>query len=728
MTTSRAVYRNSDTRRLFHPAALAIVGISQNETSFGARTLANLHQFRGRIHLVNPKYGSLYGRPCYPSLAALPETPDCVLIAVPRDGVEAAIQECAARGVGGAIVYAAGYSETGRPELAAMQRRLTVIARESGLKILGPNCQGFINFDCSANVSFSAAFKSLPARREKSVGLASQSGALGFGLVQAATSGTSFSHLMACGNSCDVDIADQIAYLADDPTCQVIACVFEGTPSPRRLLEAGEIAASQGKPVVIYKLGVSQQGAAAAKSHTGSLAGSNAAYSAAFERAGFVPVDNIEALLETASFFAKAGAPKARGVAVVAASGGAAVIGADKAEKAGVALPQPADATRAVLERHIPDFGAAQNPCDTTASVMNDPQGLRNCVDAFLADDRYGAVVFAQPGANQALVGRVALLGEAAAARGKPVCLGLLSGWADGPGSKDAEMNGHVALFRSMERCMEAIAAWHRHDDRIKLRRMAAGRERLSSSTAAAEAKAVLGRYGGQSAVVTERDAKVVLRAYDVPVVEETLARSREEAVAAAGALQQPVVLKAESPDLPHKTEAGVVRLNLRGSAEVAEAYDAIMANVARVSPPPRLNGVIVQPMVKSGLEMMVGARLDPLFGPIVLVGFGGILVELMKDVRVALAPVGVPEARAMLDGLKGHDLLSGFRNMQAVDLDALAEIVARVSELMADHQDDIDEIDVNPLICAGPRIVAVDALIVRSRSGIAGAGTDGAV
>lgn len=714
MTTSRPIYRHADLRRLFHPDSLAIIGISQSDKSFGARTLANLHQYSGRIHLINPKYDSLYDRPCHPSLAALPEVPDCVLVAVPREHVEAAVRDCAAHGVGGAIIFAAGYSETGQPDLVAMQQRLTAIAADSGLKILGPNCQGFINFDCLANVSFSAAFKALPARRPGAIGLASQSGALGFGLVQAATTGTSFSHLMACGNSCDVDIADQIAYLAEDASCQVITCVFEGTPAPERLLAAGELAAANGKPVIIYKLGTSEQGAEAAKSHTGSLAGSRAAYAAAFERAGFVSVDNIEQLLETAALFAKAGRPKARGVAVIAASGGAAVIGADKAEQARVPLPQPAEATRAVLKRHIPDFGAAQNPCDTTASVMNDPQGLKSCVDALLADDQYGAAVFAQPGANPALVGRVALLGEAAAARGKPVCLALLSGWADGPGAKDAEIHPNVALFRSMERCFEALAGWQRYDDFLRRRRAASAAPRLSPDAAVAQAREILDRH---DVVVPERDAKAVLRAYGVPVVEETLVQSAEQAVAAAAKLDTAVVLKVESPDLPHKTEAGVVRLNLKTAAEVSEAYDAVMANASRVTPAPRINGVIVQPMIKAGVELMVGARRDPLFGPIVVVGFGGILVELLADVRVALAPIGVDEARALLDGLKGRALLSGFRNMEPVDLDALARVVARVSELAADHREVIEEIDVNPLICAGSQIVAVDALIVRSRS-----------
>ena len=717
MLPARKVYRHAEMKRLFHPASLAIVGISQSPTSFGARTLANLSNYTGRLYSINPKYDMLFDRPCFPSLAALPEVPDCVLLSVPRDGVDAVLEECAKIGVGGAIIFAAGYAETGQPDLIARQARITALARETGMKIIGPNCQGLVNFALKANISFTTELKEMPPVSGHAMGLASQSGALGFGLVQAATIGASFSHLMASGNSCDVDIADQIAYYAEEPLCRSIACVFEGMPEPMRMLEAAEVARVYDKPVVIFKLGASERGAAAAASHTGSLAGSAAAYKAAFDYAGFVQVENFDDLVETASFFAKFKRPAATGVAVMAASGGAAVMAADKAESDQVPLPQPTDRTRAELGKYIPDFGSTSNPADATAQLMNNPDALTKCLDAFLEDSQYGALVFPQPYGSATVPRRIGQLGDASRRHGKPVCVVFTSGWPTAPGSKEAEEDPNVAIFRSTRRCFGALAAWHRRDAKLQVwendRRE--GLARIVPTKAKAAVASQIARSAGND-IFTEREAKRVLSAYGIPVVTETLVRSADEAVEAAAKYSTPVALKVESPDLPHKTEAGVIRLNQQTPAEVREAYDAVMANATRVNPSPRVNGVLVQPMIPSGVEVMVGARVDPLFGPLIMVGLGGILVELLKDTAVSLAPVGQGKALAMLKSLRGAAMLNGFRGSEPVDLDRLTDVVCRLSELAADHKDSIAEFDVNPLICSGESILAVDALIVRSK------------
>jgi acyl-CoA synthetase (NDP forming) len=714
MTPARKVYRHAEMKRLFHPASLAIVGISQSATSFGARTFANLSNYTGRLYSINPKYEMLYDRPCFPSLAALPEVPDCVLLSVPRDSVEAVLEECAKIGVGGAIIFAAGYAETGRQELVARQARITALARDTGMKIIGPNCQGLVNFALKANISFTTGLKEMPPVSGHAIGLASQSGALGFGLVQAATIGASFSHLMASGNSCDVDIADQIAYYAEEPLCQSIACVFEGMPEPIRMLEAAEVARAHDKPVVIFKLGASERGAAAAASHTGSLAGSAAAYKAAFDHAGFVHVENFDDLVETASFFAKFKRPTATGVAVMAASGGAAVMAADKAESNQVPLPQPDDRTRAELGKYIPDFGSTSNPADATAQLMNNPDALTKCLDAFLKDSQYGALVFPQPFGSATVPRRIGQLGDASRRHGKPVCVVFTSGWPTAPGSKEAEEDPNVAIFRSMGRCFGALAAWHRRaahwQTRTNDRRD--GLTRIVPDSAKESVASQLASF--RNDILTEREAKSLLSAYGIPVVTETLVGSANEAVEAAAKSGAPVVLKVESPDLPHKTEAGVIRLNLTTPNEVRDAYVAIIANAKRAAA--RVNGVLVQPMIPSGVEMMVGARIDPLFGPLIMVGLGGILVELLKDTAISLAPVGQVKALAMLQSLRGAAMLNGFRGSEPVDIDKLAEVVSRLSELASDHKDRIAELDINPLICSGQSIVAVDALIVRSR------------
>ena len=709
----RAVYRHADLARLFDPRSIAIIGASPRAGSFGERTLNALAHYDGRVHLVNARYERIGERPCYPSVAALPEVPDCAIIVVAREAVEPIVEECIAAGVGGVMIYASGYSETARPERIAQQKRLTELARTGRMPIVGPNCIGMLNFRSRAGVTFMQTPR-LPEPRPHAVGLVSQSGALGFSLAQAHERGASFSHLLTTGNSCDVDVADCIAFLAEDPNCAAIACVFEGMPDPTRLLEAAELADAADKPLVLYKLGTGEQGAAAAMSHTGSLAGSMAAYGAAFERAGAILVEDFEALVETASFLAKAPRrPTARGAAVVAVSGGSAIMAADRAEVHGVPLPQPKPEVRAVLQARIPEFGSPRNPCDVTAQVANDPESLTACAEALLKDDAYGVLIYPQIYATALSAQRVAMLSELSERCGKPVCIVWTTEWLEGPGSRVAEEDPRVALFRSTDCCFAALAAWH-----ARAERRAAGPRSLvrrSPSEAAAQAAALLDA-AAPGATLTEREAKRVLAAYGVPVVPERLARSVEEAVAAAAALGYPVAMKVESPDLPHKTEAGVIRLGIKNEAELRDAYAAVMANAERVTPPPRINGVLVQPMARPGVEVMVGGRMDPQFGPLVLVGLGGILVELMRDTATALAPVTPEEAQAMLRRLKGFRALQGFRGAPAADLDRLADIVCRLSELLADQRGRIAELDVNPIICAGAEAVAVDALIVRSK------------
>jgi acyl-CoA synthetase (NDP forming) len=713
MKPTRSLYRRADLQRALNPDSIAIIGASSRAGSFGERSLQNLSRYDGRIYLVNAKYQQIDERPCYASLRDLPEVPDCVVITVPREAVEAVIEECAELGVGGAIIFASGYAETAKEERVLEQARLTEIARKSGLKIFGPNCIGWVNYLRGALVSF-LPYPRLDTPREQSIGLVSQSGALAQSLAQAIEHGTSFSHVFTSGNSCDVDVADLVAYLADEPACKAIACVFEGLADPQRMIEAAELCWQRGKPLLINKLATGEQGAAAAMSHTGSLAGSEAAYRAMFERAGAIVVDNFEALIETTVFFAKAPAPKAKGVAVIATSGGAAIMAADKAELYDVPLPQPSDEVRKVLESYIPDFGSARNPCDVTAQVINNLQSLATCGDAMLGDPSFGAVVVPQPFAYDTATPRIKIFSDIAQRHGKIACNIWLSEWLEGPGASVCENDQYVAMFRSMDRCFAALKAWHWYGDKrsaesnINLK----SATRYAASSAATEAASLIAATNEKT--LTEREAKTVLASYGVPVVGEQLVSGADDAVAAALQLGLPVVLKVESPDLPHKTEAGVIRLNLRDEQAVRSAYAEVMANAHKVTPAPRINGVLVQPMVASGVEIMVGARIDPLFGPLLVVGLGGIFVELLKDSVIALAPIDRNEALTMLGRLKGAAILRGFRGAEPVDTEQLAEVICRISELVADQRDLISELDVNPLLCSGGRVVAVDALIVK--------------
>jgi len=706
------LYRHADLTRLFNPQSIALIGATPNEKSFAGKTLANLEQFSGRLYCVNSKYQTIGERPCYPSLDALPETPDCVVVAVGRDAVTAIVDACIAAKVGGIVLYASGFAETGDPAWVAAQQALAAKSKASGIPILGPNCLGLFNFTSNAIASFVNALSPAPVR-QPAIGIVSQSGALGLSLGEAQKLGISISHILLPGNSCDVNIADSIAFLAEDPACCAIACVFEGMTNSLRLIEAGEAARRAGKAVVVCKIATGEAGAAAAISHTGSMAGLNAAWNAVFERAGMIVVEDFEALIETASFFAKAPLrPVARGVAAISASGGAAIMAADKAELHGVPMPQPRDATRQILEGLIPEFGSARNPCDATAQVASNPQMQEDCIKALLNDPSYGVLVqvMGSSGGNTARL--VKLFGGLAGESDKLICVVWNSAWHDSPPTIDIEADPRLVLFRSMDRCFATLAAWLKRAEAAEL----AGVEpaaRLSSSGAAADAAALIGE--AQASVLTESEAKRVLALYGLPVVPEHVAVSLDDALSAAREFGYPVVLKVESADIPHKSDAGAVRLGVSDDEALRTAYAEVLANARAAVPGAHIRGVLVQPMVAKGVEIMLGGRIDPQFGPLVVASMGGVLVELLGDSALALAPVSIAQAKQMLSGLKAKKLLDGFRGSAPVDSDALAALIVRVSEFLVDQRDAVSELDINPLVCSERSIMAVDALISRA-------------
>ncbi len=685
---SRSLYTRAELARLIAPRSIAIVGASPRAGSFGLRTLENLAHFRGDIWPVNAKYQDVGGHACYPSLAALPGKPDLVALVVPREGVEAALNEAAAAGAGGVIVYASGYGEMAREEGAAAQQRLAAIARAARMPVLGPNCMGLVNHELGVGVSFIPEYSKMP-RRLGPIAFVSQSGALGYCLAQAAERGLGFRYFFSAGNSSDVDVADLIGAMAEDPEIRAIACLFEGVPSAQRLLEAGEKARRAGKPVIVYKLGVSEDGAAAARSHTGSLAGSGAAFKALFDRAGFATVDNYEALVEYAKFFAAAGKPMAHGVAVVSGSGGAGIIAADMAARHGVPMPQPTEKTVAELRTVVPEFGAARNPCDPTGQVLSVPESYNKCCQALLDDPQYGVLLCAMSvSSRETGAKRSSDIASLARSQPKPIAVVWVSEWLQGPGSEAYEADDRVGFFRSLDRCYAAIAAWQRWHEARPL-----AEPRLSKKSV----------FSSKKKTLAEREAKAVLGKYGIQSAPERQAKNADEAVKAASQLGYPVVLKADG-DIEHKTEAGAVVLDLRDEAALRAACAAMTA---------AKNGFLVQAMLKGGVELVVGIKRDAQIGPVLLVGLGGVLVEIMRDTALALAPVGRIEARRMLESLKGFKLLQGYRGAPAADLDAACEAIVRISEFAADHADQVEEIDVNPLLARPDGAIALDALIV---------------
>ena len=708
----RAVYGRKDLERVLNPRSIAVVGATPRANSFGGSTIENLATYDGEAYLVNSKYDRIGDRVCYPSVSALPAVPDCVVLTVARESVEAVTAECAALGVGGVVIYAAGYGETSRPERIAEQQRLTDIAMRSGLRIIGPNSIGLINHRRRFAVSFTPEVK-YASITSGAIGIVSQSGGVCNSLTQAVNRGVSISHSLSAGNSSDVDVADLVSYLVEVDDCHAIALAFEGVEHPERLIQAGERALRAGKPLVVFKFATGNDGATAALSHTGALAASSAGYAAAFSRMGAVVVTSYHTLVETAAFFAKAGVPRARGVAVVSSSGGFAVLAADQAEANSVAMPQPGEELQKRLDAIVPEFGASRNPCDVTAQVRSDPMMMVNCLRVMFEAPEYGAVILPFFYAKKTSGDLISEFGSLARESGK-IALGVwVSDWLSGWGSQELEADENIAVFHSMDSCMKAVAAWHRWSDRMTAVRAQAGHQRISQSAAQAAGRRIL--TSAPDAALTERESKSLLREYGIPVVQDVLVHSSADAIRVASGIAGKVVLKIESPDILHKSDAGVVRLNLKSAQDIEQAYEAVIENAGKVSPRPRINGVLVQEMIPEGVEIMIGAKIDPAFGPLVLVGLGGIFVEVLKDVVVEMAPVNTARSMAMIENIAGNKVLNGFRGIAPVDKQKLADIICRLSELIADQSDVIEEIDVNPVICAGARLVAVDALVVKA-------------
>lgn len=459
--TVRSLYSPADLAPLINPRSIAIIGASDRPGSLGARAVANLDNYDGQIFLISERLQEIGGIRCHPRIGDVQSVIDCAVLAVPAQAIEPVLVECAAAGVRSAIIFASGYAELGTEEGRAAQARLAEIAAGANMRLVGPNTTGIANLVSGAHCGF-AEFPHRYQARNGTIALVSQSGAIGLGLSQAAERGASLSHVLTAGNSMDVNVADYVNALVDDPAVDGIALVFEGLDAPERLEIAAMAAARAGKPIAVTKLGKSSLGARAAAYHTASRAGAASDWSALFARAGMVEVDDLSQLMETATFLAKARTfprpDRAPAVAILSASGGMGILAADTAERHGVATPQPGGGTAVRLAEILPPFASPRNPCDATANATSNPSSILHCAEALLADERFDALVltwgkaWASPCFDA--------LSEAARTHGKPLCLVWMSQWGEGPGSAEAEALGHVALFRSLDSCMSAIKAW----------------------------------------------------------------------------------------------------------------------------------------------------------------------------------------------------------------------------------------------------------------------------
>lgn len=464
----RELFSTQQLSRLIKPSSVAVIGASPTSGAFGMTTLLNINSgFTGQVFPINPKYKSVLGRTCYPSIHDTPDAPDCVVLTIPKDQVLKSLEDCAKRGVGGAVVFSSGFAELGTQEAIGLQQNIGALARESGMRICGPNCIGVVNVAQGMGLTFMTGLPIIHGP----IGVVSQSGGLGYNIMQAMERGVGFSHYLSPGNSSDVDVCDFINYLVEDPDTKVIIVTMEGVRDADRLAEACRRALAADKPVIACKMGKSSIGTRAALAHTGTMAGPHDAYNAVFAETGVIEVDHFEALLETALFFSKAGHPKAKGVGVLTVSGGASVMAGDRATECGLDLPPAAPETTDRLRKVVPAFGSVNNPADLTAESLKSFEMYGSCIRAYADDPAFAAVVVPMMSAFKPnTVLRAEYLSGLAETLDKPLCVVWLNEWLQGPGSEIYDRSQSIAMFRSMSRCLITLKSWISHyDNRQKL-------------------------------------------------------------------------------------------------------------------------------------------------------------------------------------------------------------------------------------------------------------------
>lgn len=695
--------------RLLAPASVAFVGVSAKGTGAGAKMLKSAQRlgFEGPIWPVNATAESIAGLPCYASLAALPGRPDCLVVAVPGGAVQEVVEEAAGLGIPAVLVVSEGFADTGTDEGRERQARLVRTARKAGIALAGPNCMGV----ATLAHRFAATMADVPADLVPGgISLVSQSGGLLNAVAElAANRGIGFNYLISIGNQAALDLADYIDYLADDPATSVIAVMMEGAKDGRRFRAAVERAARV-KPLVILKLGRSEAGQAATLAHTGTLAGRHEAYEALFRRAGVAAVESLDELVETAALMAALPLPAGDGLCLLTVSGGATSLIGDLGDRAGVTFPPLAPETVARVGQALGIERPFGNPLDTVGMPRLRPDGALEGVVAALMDDPAIDMIGLVLGMrlqgvenHDRLVGRLADLAKDAR---KPLfALSFISGSLTGHWRDFGRSRG-LPLVEDLELGLRAV----RH-----LADYAAFRHRAGTIAPARNSNYVPQR-GTEDRVLSEAASKQILAAAGLPVTREALAADPGAAARIAAEFGEPVALKVQSPDIPHKSDIGGVRLAVP-PGEVEAAAREILDSAARACPEARIEGVLVQEMITEGAEFLLGMTRDEQFGPLVVVGGGGVMVEVFKDAAVGLAPLSRPEAEDMIGRLKISAVLDGFRGAGALDRGALVDCLVAFSDFVAETDGRFSAIDLNPVFVrgAGRGVRIADALIVQA-------------
>jgi acyl-CoA synthetase (NDP forming) len=696
---------------------VAVIGASADPASISGQPIALLQAkgYLGALYPVNPKHETVAGLACFASLDDLPETPDVVVVAVAAARVAEALEAIGQRGAPFAIVLSAGFAEIGA-EGAAAQRRVRAIAARHGTCVIGPNCQGFMNVADEIHVGFGPAYA--PSYRKGAVSLASQSGAFGNSVVMLAEAeGLGLRRYISTGNEAVTSTLDLFEYFLDDAGTHAIAGYIEGLSDARRLLDIGARALRAGKPILIWKVGNSPVGARAAATHTANLSGLPELYRAAFRQRGILGVRDVGDLADWARALLPGRLPHGNRIAVITISGGAGIVMADECTEAGLEIPELAPATLEVLVEALPTYASPANPVDMTASVLGDTAMFEATLEAVAADPAIDLVAVALA----AVTGRfaVALATQMAAvveATGKP----LLVAWN---GSEDTTAEAYAILesagiprYASPVRCAGACAALARYASAQRRQRVVDAERALRI-----ERPAVAAELASSRGTLAEHEAKRVLAEYGIEPTREALALTAADAVRAAAALGGPVVLKIQSAGIPHKSEAGGVRIGLEDAAAIASAFDEIVARARAFAPDADIDGVLVQEQVVGAVEVIAGVTNDASFGPAIVFGLGGVHAEVLRDVSIRIAPITATEAREMIREIRGFAILDGARGRPRADLDALTDALLRLSAMAVDLASSVESLDVNPLFVLGEGggVKAGDALItLRERVG----------
>ena len=704
-------YSGHNFDRMISPRAIAVVGASATPTSIGGQPFRFLTEFgyQGKVYPVNPKYQELKGLTCYADLVSVPSPCDLALIAVGAPHVATELAQCDAAGIPFAIVMSSGFREIGETGMQR-QQEIEAVLEKSKVRLLGPNCIGMLNLNEHIHCGFGGSMSN-SRLRAGTLAIVSQSGGWGMGMVEIADqAGCGFNYVVSTGNETDITALEMIAYFLEREDTQAVVAYLEGTTDGRRLLAIGERALQLGKPVLMWKVGNTDSGRRAATSHTGRLTAGHELFQRAMRAGGFIEVSDVDDIVDIAQLLRYQRPAKGKRVVIITSSGGAGVQMADYCEQNNLEVPVTTSQTLHRIRQYAPDFSSLGNPIDLTPSGYSDPVAsyTKLIAEVMAAPDFDQAIVRSVPG-NAAIVSAwVTGFLEMLKKTDKPVVITWGAGSEQALEAKQLLAKAGVPSFVSLRRTARALGSMSDFTTRIEYYR-----KRHAMPQARLVAQQQLSLPAG-ALTLGERLSKQLLAAYGIPVVREVLLTIEAVEALSDSPLPFPVAVKIESADLPHKTEAGAVRIGVQNLDELKSSAREILTAARNYKRNARIDGILVQE-IASGTEVIVGAVNDPYFGPTVMFGLGGVFTEIMHDVTHRFAPFDLRTAHEMIAGIKGAPLLTGYRGKPAGDIAALADTLVRVSLMIADHQDRIAEIDINPLFVrpAGQGVLAADALLV---------------